>query len=186
MKSGRPRGRGKAFKHVRGEASHSFDGSPPPRRRPDLKNASPKSGQTAFRYPDHRPLCPWEGPEEGIVGGAQVAARWLGKDFNFKLKFGSRSFGGSGRPRGPGKPFREFLRSSTSITQPCSKSGKVPSDKAPRKRAPGGPGPGPVDHADFRALGPGHLAVAWASWGGSFGPSGGCSPPGSSFAPPQA
>ncbi len=49
MRSGRPRGPGTAFQKVGSEAPHIFEGFPGPW--PDFKNAPPKSGQTAFRYP---------------------------------------------------------------------------------------------------------------------------------------
>ncbi len=52
LKSGRPRGPGKALKSVGGFAPHIFEGLPGPRGRSDLKNAPKNSGQIAFRYPE--------------------------------------------------------------------------------------------------------------------------------------
>ncbi len=51
LRFGWPRGPGKAFKNVGGEASHIFEGFPGPRGRPDPKKSPQKFGQTAFRYP---------------------------------------------------------------------------------------------------------------------------------------
>ncbi len=60
MRSGRFRGPGKRSKKVGGVAPHiceGFPGPPGPRGRPDLKNAPPKSGQTASR-PQRKHLTP--------------------------------------------------------------------------------------------------------------------------------
>jgi hypothetical protein len=62
LRSGRPRGPGKALKKVGGEAPHIFEGlfgAPGPARR---QTGTPKkSGQTAFRYPRR----PFRGPGAG-------------------------------------------------------------------------------------------------------------------------
>ncbi len=54
LKSGRPRGPGKALKNVRGFAPHILEGFPGPPGPARLKKTPQKSGQTAFRYPARR------------------------------------------------------------------------------------------------------------------------------------
>ncbi len=53
MRSGRPRGPGKALQIVGGFAPTFLKAFPGPRGRPDFNNALKKPGQTAFRYPAH-------------------------------------------------------------------------------------------------------------------------------------
>jgi hypothetical protein len=53
LRSGRPRGPGKALKNVGGFASHNFEGFPgPPGPARPQKRTPKKPGQTAFRYPE--------------------------------------------------------------------------------------------------------------------------------------
>ncbi len=54
MKSGRPRGPGKAFKNVGGEVPHILRVSRAPGAGQTSKRHTNKSGQTAFRYPERR------------------------------------------------------------------------------------------------------------------------------------
>ena len=76
LKSGRPRGPGKAFKNVGGFAHHFLNSLTGPRGRPGLKKAPNTSGQIAFRF-SAKPydlcfcLLSWvpEGSLAGFFGG---------------------------------------------------------------------------------------------------------------------
>ncbi len=51
LRSSRPRGPGKAFKNVGGEAPHIYEGLPGLPGPARLQKCTRKSGQTAFRHP---------------------------------------------------------------------------------------------------------------------------------------
>ncbi len=57
LKSGRPRGPGKAFQNVGGEAPHILEGLPGPGPARPQKRSPEKPDKTVFRYPDFERFC---------------------------------------------------------------------------------------------------------------------------------